>query len=128
MNEQGKGTLKIVGGVLQAVITAVIVIMLGIMVNTVILQGNLIAQHSTQFATTADRLLVLEQKGSRSMEVYAAKAEDIAKRVERLEAAVLVLQTAPGELKAINVRLDMLQESQKRIEQGLKEHMKNGKP
>lgn len=66
-------------------------------------------------------------KGSRGLESQATRLEGAEKRIEKLESAVIGLQSAPGELKAIGIRLDALADGQKRIESVLTEHMRNGK-
>ncbi len=89
----------------------------------VISHGNLLERISTRQDSVILRVDRLEVVGSPALIAHEksddSRVDDIRSRVEKLEAAVMVLQATPGELKAIEVSLRTLHESQLRIEERL---------
>lgn len=120
--------LKEKAGLVYNVVESVILAMsVGLMVwlsNVVIGQSQTLAAHAVQINNNAIKVESIEVHGSRAVENLSGRVDSIAKQLEDLRAAIIVLQTAPGELKAMNTRLDGLKEGQVRIEKMFEEHLR----
>jgi hypothetical protein len=114
--------------VVESVILAMSVGLMVWLSNVVIGHGNTLASQGTQIVVNTGRLDKLESVGSPKLTAHEAmddrRIDGIDKRIEKLENAVIALQSAPGELKAIGARLDGLQSGQTRIERLFEEHLK----
>jgi hypothetical protein len=123
LNEALKEKAGLVYNVVESVILAMSVGLMVWLSNVVIGHGNDISRISTRQQTVYERVDRLETIGSPSLVAHERSDEqrvtDIKLRVDKLEAAVIVLQGTPGELKAIGVSLQTLHEGQKRIEERL---------
>lgn len=128
MNEETKQKAGLVYNVVESVILAMSVGLMVWLSNVVINHGNTLASQGTQIGVNTGRLDKLETGGSPRLSAHEAmddrRIEGIDKRLEKLESAVIALQSAPGELKAISARLDALQTGQYRIERLFEEHTK----
>lgn len=128
MSEQLRAKAGLVYNVVESVILLVAVGMTTWTAHTVITQGNTLSSHSNQIGVNTGRLDKIEGAGSAGLQAHVREDDrrvlDIDKRLEKLEQAVIALQSAPGELKAMNARLESLGQSQVRIERALDEHMK----
>jgi hypothetical protein len=109
----------------------VLAMSVGLMVwlaNVVIAHGNTLASQGAIIGGISSRVEIIESQGSRSLGSHITldnqRVDELTKRMEKLESAVLALQSAPGELKAINARLDSLKEGQTRMENMLSDHLK----
>lgn len=109
--------------VAESVVVAVMVYMTTRIVNTQILHGEELASHRTEIRNIDSRVENIDMKGSRAVESLTVEVGTIKREMIEVRQAITILQTAPGELKAINVRLDGLVDGQKRIEKALDEHM-----
>lgn len=123
MNENLKQKAGLVYNVVESVILAMSVGLVVWLSQIVIIHGNLLERISTRQDSVILRVDRLEVVGSPALIAHEksddARVDDIRARVEKLEAAVMVLQATPGELKAIAVSLQTLHESQLRIEERL---------
>lgn len=132
MNDAIKARAGIVYNVVEATILAVTVGLTTWTAKTVIEHGNSLGIISTRELATESRVDRIESKGSASLETHIKEADaknaSMNSRVDKLETAVIGLQSAPGELKAIGVRLDNLRDGQQRIEKMFEDHLKNTKP
>lgn len=126
-----KTGLKSASELIQTFALAGITVAIGFMLNTLVAHSNSLAVHTSQISASNARLDRLETKGSASLASHESQDDQrisgINGRLDKLENAVIALQAAPGELKAINARLDGIKEGQMRIEKALDDHMK-GKP
>lgn len=126
-----KAGLKSAAELIQTFALAGITVAIGFMLNTLVAHSNSLAVHTSQINTSNARLDRLETKGSSNLAAHESQDDQrissINGRLDKLENAVIALQAAPGELKAINARLDGIKEGQMRIEKALDDHMK-GKP
>jgi len=101
------------------------------MFNALIEHGNKLATHEIQIGVNTHRLDKIESSGTPGL--MAHETADDARiaahnaRLEKLEAAVIVLQATPGELKSIATEIRGLRDGQGRIEKMLDDHM-NKKP
>lgn len=90
--------------------------------------GEIRTQLNADEKSEDKRLTELESGGSRGLQSHVKsddqRVADMTARIEKLESAVLALQSIPGELKANSVRLDSLREGQSRIEKALDEYIK----
>ena len=131
MNESTKAKAGLVYNVVESVILAMSVGLMVWLANTVITHGNTLASQGNQIGVNTMRIDRIETTGS--PQLVAHESQDDARisahnaRIERLEAAVLILQATPGELKAMTVEMRGLREGQDRILKSLDEHMRNGK-
>ena len=86
---------------------------------------------TTQINVNSARLDKIELHGSAGLDSHAKlddnRDDTTRSRLEKIEIAILALQTAPGELKAIGVRLDGFGDGIRRIEKSLEEHTKGTK-
>lgn len=114
--------------VIESVILAMSVGLMLWVANLVVEHGKILASHDTLLKLDNDRLDVLEGRGSPSLIAHVveegATLSAIKARLDKMEAAVLVLQTTPGELRAISVRLESIKEAQTRMEKALDEAVK----
>lgn len=131
MNDAIKARIGIVYNVVEATILAIAVGLTTWTATSVIEHTRQIAVEQTKTEAVSLRVDKIETKGSSSLEAFEkeSQAKDAAvnARLEKLEMAVISLQSAPGELKAIAARLDSLKEGQARIENALEVHLRNGR-
>ena len=127
MNENLRQKAGLVYNVVESIVLLMSVGLVCWLATVVISQGQILAAHSNQILTTNNRVEQIEMHGSRAVESVVARVDGLAKQMDEMRSAIMTLQAAPGELKAINVRLDSLREGQMRIEKSLDEHMKEGK-
>ena len=120
--------LKEKAGLIYNIVESVVLAMsVGLMVwlaNVVIDHGNSLAAHAVRINGLSTQTETIEQHGSRAVETLSGRVDSIAKQLDEMKASILALQTAPGELKAINIRLDGLKEGQGRMEKMMDEHFK----
>jgi hypothetical protein len=132
MNEQLREKAGLVYNIVESVILAMSVSLMVWLANVVITHGQVLAAHDTKIVFNTGRLDIIENRGSRSLETHVK--EDDARiashdaRLTKLEAAVLLLQSTPGELKAIAIEIRGLRDSQDRIEKAIEDHMRASKP
>jgi chromosome segregation ATPase len=123
LNENLKAKAGLVYNVVESVILGMSVGLMVWLSNVVITHGQQLARQETRVESVDTRVNRLEIAGSPALVAHEkedqARIDDIKLRVDKLEAAVIVLQATPGELKAISVSLETLHESQKRIEERL---------
>jgi hypothetical protein len=123
LNENLRDKAGLIYNVVESVILAMSVGMMVWLASTVIVQGNLLQRVAVRQENALGRLDTLEVRGSPALMAHEkedqSRVDDIKIRVDKLEAAVLILQATPGELKAISVSLGTLHESQRRIEERL---------
>lgn len=110
--------------VIEAVILGMSVLLICWVARTVIDHGQELSTHRTQININTARVGDIDLRGSRATEGLANRLDTITKQVDEMRLAIVALQAAPGELKAINVRLDSIKEGQGRIEKQLDEHMR----
>lgn len=130
MSETLKQRAGIVYQVAESVILAISVGLVAWTANTVISQGHIIAAINNQVLTNTGRLDNLENKGSSGLREHEKMDDnrivEMQKRDDRLEAALNSLMSTPGELKAINIRLDGANKALERIESILYDRSGNG--
>lgn len=123
MNENLKQKAGLVYNVVESVILGMSVGLMVWVTNTVITQGQHIERISVRQDSVVDRVTRLETVGSPSLIAHEraddTRVLDLTLRIEKVEAAIIVLQATPGELKAISVSLQNLREGQQRIEDRL---------
>lgn len=127
MKEETRAKAGLVYNVVESVILAMSVGLLCWIGNRVIAHGELLASHTAQITADTIKLDNLDTKGSRGLESATKRIDEDERRLDKIEAAILSLQTAPGELKAINARLDGIEKGQARIEKSLEDHMREGR-
>lgn len=84
--------------VVEAVVLAISVILVGWTANKCIWISEIVSMHGNQIV-------------------------DVSRRVDKLEAAALLSATVPGRIDALNARMDAFAEGQKRIELLLQQHI-----
>lgn len=130
VKEEVRAKAGLVYNVVESVILAMSVGLMVWMCNVVISQGQILASHTTMLIADDKRLSEIESAGSKNLISHVKsddqRVADITARIDKLETAVLALQSTPGELKANSVRLDSLREGQARIEKLLDDYMKRG--
>lgn len=123
MNDNLKQKAGLIYNVVEAVILGMAVLMNVWNSKMVINHESQIAKEETKNAALDVRMTRVETGGSSSLVAHEKeddqRVSDLKMRVEKLETAVLTLQSTPGELKAIGVSLQTLHEGQKRIEERL---------
>jgi hypothetical protein len=106
--------------IVESVILGVCVLLITWTAQTVIAQGKALSSHEAVITTNSGRLTSIEDRGSRGLESHSKlddnRDEAANMRLVKIEAAIVVLQSMAGELKAIAVQLDALRESQTRME------------
>ena len=114
--------------VVESVILGMSVGMMLWMSNLVITHGNQISRLTTRDDVVYERIGRLETAGSPTLIAHEKsddlRVDDMKLRIDKIEAAVIVLQATPGQLKAIEVSLTALHESQQRIESRLDKQVK----
>lgn len=120
MAEQTKQKAAMIYNVVESVVLAFAVSLTAWTASTVIEHGNRLAVHSTMISADANRLELLEVRGSRSLEIYS-KATDA--RLDKQDMAISELRSTLVEIRALMVRLENIEKSQARIEKNLEEHM-----
>ena len=133
MNEQLRAKAGLVYNVVETVILAMSVGLMTWMCTIVIAHGNMLASYGTQIQVNSDRIGRIETSGSAGLMTHVkeddARVGMMDRRIEKLEQAVIILQSAPAELKAIAIEIRNLREGQLRIENAIESHMKQtGKP
>ena len=115
------------GANIFAVVESVVLTMsVGLMLwvaNLVVEHGRTLASHDTTLRATDNRLDALETHGSSSLMSHVtqddAELTAVRARLDKIETAIAALQSTPGELRAIAVRLEGIKETQARIEHAL---------
>jgi len=117
---------RAIANIFNVVESVVLAMSVGLMLwvaNLVVEHGKMLASHETSIRAADSRLSELENRGSRNLASHVTQDEQqamaVTERLSKLESAVLLLQTTPGELKAISVRLEGLREGQLRLEKTL---------
>ena len=128
LNENLKQKAGLIYNVVESIILAMSVGMMLWIANLVITHGNEITRLTTRDDVVYERLGRLESVGSPTLIAHEKsddlRVDDIKLRIDKIEAAVIVLQATPGQLKAIEVSLGTLHESQLRIEGRLDKNQK----
>lgn len=126
MNEQLRAKAGLVYNVVESVILAMSVGLTVTGWKMIIQHESALSAQGAVIGMTSSRITKIEDKGSAGLASHVAEDDkrvlEIDRRLEKLEAAVLVLQQTPGELKSISVRLDGIERGQGRIEKALEEH------
>ena len=121
----GNGRSLNLFGVIESVILAMSVGLMLWVSNLVVEHGKIISSHATMLQLDNSRLDAIESRGSPTLAAHVqednAEMGAIRARLDKMESAVVVLQTTPGELRAISVRLEGIKEAQTRIEKTLDE-------
>ena len=125
MNAETKEKAGLIFNITESVVVAIMVYMTTKIMANQIQHGEELAAHRTQLAISTGRIETIDTKGSRAVESMGSEISNINKQMIEMRTAIITLQTAPGELKAMNVRLENLVEGQKRIERQLEEHRNN---
>ena len=129
MKEEMRDKAGLVYNVVEAVILGMSVCLIVWTAKTVIDQGQTLSVHGNQIGVNTTRLDHLEAHGSSGLAAHEAmdekRVEALQTRMDKLENAVISLQSTPGELKAITARLEALKEGQLRIEAVLPTLMKH---
>ena len=111
--------------VIESVILAMSVGLMLWVANLVVEHGKLLSSHDTMLKIDDARLDSLESRGSPTLSAHmsedAAEMSALRLRLDKVEAALLILQSTPSELKAIAVRLESIKEAQTRMEKSLDE-------
>ena len=127
MNEQLRDKAAIIYNVVESVILVICVGLTSWTATTVIAHGNTLSRQTAIVDATSQRVDRIETRGSAGLESHVtgddARVEDVKKRLSRIEEAIIILQAAPGELKAINARLDALRDGQLRLEKQLESRL-----
>ena len=123
MSETTKSSAARVYDIVQAVLLAVVGLVMTWTVQTVVSQGRELSGHSSDIKTNTGRLTTLEDRGSRQLgehtkvdDLRAVSDED---RLTKLEAAVISFATIPGDIRLIRLQMEILDIGQKRIEKKL---------
>lgn len=111
--------------VIESVILAMSVGLMLWVANLVVEHGKILSSHDTLLKVNDSRLDTLEGRGSPGLIAHIVEENSdmtaMRARLDKMEAAVVVLQTTPGELRAISVRLEGIKEAQTRMEKTLDE-------
>ena len=123
MSENIKSSSARVYDIVQAVLLAVVGLVMTWTVQTVVAQGRELSSHAANINTNTGRLTSLEDRGSRQLGEHT-KMDDTRsisdeERITKLEAAVLAFAAIPGELKFIRLQMETLEKGQARIEKRL---------
>ena len=125
MNEATKSKAGLVYNVAMTVVTAMMVFGAQWMMTTMLDITKQQAAQGNQIHVNTERLGKIETTGSSGLQSHEMKDETrftaSTDRMEKLEAAGLILQQTPGELKSLAVEMRGLREGQLRIEESLKE-------
>lgn len=131
MSEDLRAKAGLVYNIVESVVLAMSVGLMVWMANVVITHGQTLATHGTLLSVLMSKQDKIETKGSDQLQSHVVmddgRVDVINKRLEKLEAAVLVLQQTPGELKSIGVELRNIRDSQQRLEKLFDEHLKDKK-
>ena len=123
MSETTKSSAARVYDIVQAVLLAVVGLVMTWTVQTVVAQGRELSSHTANINTNTGRLTSLEDRGSRQLGEHTkmddARSISDEDRITKLEAAVITFSTIPGELKFIRLQMETLESGQKRIEKKL---------
>lgn len=127
----GRSSLNVFG-VVESIILAMSVGLMLWVANLVVEHGKILAAHDTMLKVDDSRLDSLEVRGSPSLGAHMVEENSelsaVRARLDKMEAAVLILQTTPGELRAISVRLESIKEAQVRMERALDDATTRLKP
>lgn len=111
--------------VIESVILAMSVGLMLWVANLVVEHGKILASHDTTLKVDDNRLDSLESRGSPTLGAHVveenAELSAMRARLDKMESAVVILQSTPGELRAIAVRLESIKEAQIRMEKALDE-------
>lgn len=131
MTDSAKEKAATIYTVVESVVLAMSVVLMTWLANVVVQHGNILAGQTTQINVNSSRLDKIELHGSALLTAHSGlddnRDDTTRSRLEKIEIAILVLQSAPGELKAIGVRLDGFADGIRRIEKTLEEHTKGTK-
>ena len=123
MSENIKSSSARVYDIVQAVLLAVVGLVMTWTVQTVVAQGRELSSHAANINTNSGRLTSLEDRGSRQLGEHTkmddARSISDEDRITKLEAAVLTFSAIPGDLKFIRLQMETLENGQKRIEKKL---------
>jgi hypothetical protein len=116
--------------VVESVILGMSVLLTAWTAQRVINYGETLAGHAAQISTNTGRLTTLEDRGSRSLESHSRlddqRDTQLTERINKLETAILQLQSIPTEIKSIGIQLDALTDGQRRMELRLAGNGSNG--
>jgi len=131
LNEQTRAKAGLIYNVAMTVVTSLMVFGAQWMMTTMWDITKQQAAQGNQVHVNTERLNKIETSGSSGLLSHETKDEArfmaSSDRMEKLEAAVLILQQTPGELKSLAAEMRGLREGQLRIEESLKEHMREYK-
>jgi len=123
MSENIKSSSARVYDIVQAVLLAVVGLVMTWTVQTVVAQGRELSAHNSDIKTNTGRLTSLEDRGSRQLGEHVkmddSRSVSDEERIIKLEAAVLTFSAIPGDLKFIRLQMETLENGQKRIEKKL---------
>jgi hypothetical protein len=123
MTNQLRERAGMIYNIVESVILAMSVGLMLWVANIVIQHGNELARQISKQEAVEIRITRIETSGSASSQSHAkdddTRISSIKDRLTTLEAAVVLLQSTPGELKAIGVKLETMHDSQQRIEERL---------
>jgi len=114
--------------VVESVVLAMSVGLMLWVANLAVEHGKILSSHETVLKSDANRLDTLESRGSPNLAAHVTEnisdLNAMRQRLDKMEAAVLLLQTTPGKLEAISVRLEGLRDGQLRLEKTLETVLK----
>ena len=123
MSTEPKSSSSRVYDIVQAVLLAVVGLVMTWTVQTVVAQGRELSSHAANINTNTGRLTSLEDRGSRQLGEHTkmddSRAVSDEERITKLEAAVISLSTIPGDIRFIRLQMEILDSGQKRIEKKL---------
>jgi hypothetical protein len=123
MNERIKESAGIIYNVVISVLLAVSVGLVCWTADKVIEHERELGKLDVRQQDVIAKVDIIETHGSRSLEAHIkdddTRVAEIKDRVSKVETAILSLQNAATELKAVNVRLDTLKEGEERIERAI---------
>ena len=123
MSTEPKSSSSRVYDIVQAVLLAVVGLVMTWTVQTVVAQGRELSAHNSDIKTNSGRLTSLEDRGSRQLGEHVkmddSRSGSDEERITKLEAAVIALSTIPGDIRFIRLQMETLENGQKRIEKKL---------
>jgi hypothetical protein len=127
LREELREKAGLVYNVVEAVLLAISIGLVTWTANNVIAQGKELAKHETQIDINTSRITTIETKGSAGLQTHEqmddTRIGSLNSRLDKVEQAVIGLQSAPAKLEAISARLESLAQGQQRIERQLEQHM-----
>lgn len=113
----------------EAVLLAISIGLVTWTADTVIKHGNTLASQDTKINGNELRIQNIESRGSSGLQAHEVMDDtrigSLSARMDKIEQAILNLQSAPARLEAIQARLDGLMDGQKRIESQMMDHLKS---